>query len=139
MDESTLFNKYPLIFRAAISPRRYPSLPIAHWGIECGQGWYPIIEDLAAWLENEALALKARKKRPPVMSQVKEKFGVITIYINGFPSMRFFEELYPRLEAAYAKSKTVCEICGEPGTFRGDGWMRMRCDKCEAERRISNE
>lgn len=84
MDQSILIKKYPLIFRAVISPRRHKHLPIAHWGIECGQGWYPIIEDLAAWLENEALTLKAAGKRPPIIVQIKEKFGVLTIYVRGF-------------------------------------------------------
>ena len=134
MEHSVLINKFPLIFRAAIHPRRYQSLSIAHWGIECGKGWNPIIEDLAIWLENEALSLKAAGKRPPVISQVKEKFGTLTIHVREFPPKRFFVELYPRLNEAYAKSKTVCEICGEPGAFHEDGWLRIRCGKCEAER-----
>lgn len=133
MELSSLIDKYPLIFRAAGNPRRYPHTPIAHRGIECGQGWYPIIEDLAVWLEGEASALKAAGKRLPVISQVKEKLGTLTVHVNGFPVKRFFAELFPRLQAASTRSATVCELCGAPGTFYKDGYMRTRCDQCEAE------
>lgn len=132
--DSRLFKSYPLIFRAAGNLHHYQHSPIAHRGIECGEGWYPIIEDMAAWLEGEASALKAAGKRPPVIVQVKEKFGTLTVHVGGFPVKRYFSELRPRLDAAIERSKTVCEICGASGTFREDGWARTRCDKCEAEK-----
>lgn len=130
-----LIYKYPLIFRAAANPRRYSHTPIAHRGLECGQGWYPIIEDLAVWLEEEASALKAAGKRlpVPVITQVKEKLGTLTVHVSGFPPKRFFAELLPRLNTASGRSKTVCEICGAAGTSHEDGYMRTRCDKCEAK------
>lgn len=131
-DDFHLFKSYPLIFRAAGNLHHYQHSPITHWGIECGEGWYPIIEDLAAWLEGEASALKAAGKLPPVIVQVKEKFGTLTIHVNGFPTNRFLSELRPRLDAASERSKTVCELYGAPGSLRKDGHMRTRCDKCNS-------
>lgn len=131
-DDFRLIKSYPLIFRAAGNLQHYPHSPIANYGIECGQGWYPIIEDMASWLEGEAATLKSAGKTPPVIVQVKEKFGTLTIHVNGFPTDRFLSELRPRLDAASERSKTVCELCGAPGSLRKDGHMRTRCDKCDS-------
>lgn len=131
-DDFRLFKGYPLIFRAAGNLQHYPHSPIASYGIECGQGWHPIIEDLASWLEGEATAIKAAGKVPPVIVQVKEKFGTLTIHVHGFPTNRFLSELRPRLDAASESSQTVCELCGAPDSLRKDGYMRTRCDKCDS-------
>jgi len=128
--EYLLFGSYPIVFRAAGKLGRYP-LPISRRGIECGLGWFPIVEDLAAWLENEARMIKAAGKQVPLISQVKEKMGTLTIYVRSFPKARFFSDLHPRLIAASDRSEVVCEICGAPGTFYQSGYWRVRCDKCE--------
>jgi hypothetical protein len=125
---STLPCKYPLIYRAFYRCRRYPRHPIAYWGFECGDGWFSIIDELSAWLENEALALKAAGKRVPIVVQVKEKFGALRFYVRHFPKNRFFDELNPRLEVAELKSKTVCEECGQPVKLQ-QGYLQTLCEE----------
>ncbi|MBA9856094.1 hypothetical protein ACUXPM_002306 [Ralstonia sp. 151470066-2] len=51
-EQSRLFSRYPLFFRATRNPKAYPS-NIAHFGIQCGRGWYPIIEASAREIEHE--------------------------------------------------------------------------------------
>lgn len=120
--------KHPLIYRAFRRSSRYPRHPLAHWGFECGNGWFAIIDELSVWLENEARTLKAAGKRMPIVVQVKEKFGALRFYVRYFPQSRFLDELNPKLEAAGIKSATVCEVCGQPGTLRRLGYMQTLCD-----------
>ena len=47
------------------------------WGCECGPGWEPIIRRAC-----EKLAVL---KPPPVLDQVKEKYGGLQIYFHGGP------------------------------------------------------
>lgn len=136
---STLPDKYPLIYRAFYRCRRYPRHPIAYWGIECGDGWFAIIDELSAWLENEAQALKAAGKRMPIVVQVKGKFGTLCFYLRNFPRNRFFDDLNPKLEAAAMKSATVCEVCGQPGTLRRLRYLQTLCDEHANESNCGSE
>ena len=136
---STLSDKYPLIYRAFYRCRRYPRHPIAYWGFECGDGWFAIIDELSAWLENEAQALKVAGKRTPIVVQVKGKFGTLSFYVRNFPQNRFFDDLNPKLEAAAMESATVCEVCGQPGTLRRLDYLQTLCDAHADENNRGNE
>jgi hypothetical protein len=57
-EQRVLLNKHPLFFRAVLNPRIYRS-PLAHWGIECGPGWYEIIDEAATKIEIELQRLFA--------------------------------------------------------------------------------
>ena len=63
-----------------------------------------------------------------VASQVKEKFGMLTIYHRGGNSytdgvLRVAEEM----------SRHVCEECGKPGYSTATGWIRTLCDEHHAK------
>lgn len=47
-----LLAKYPIFFRAARYPEHYPS-NIGYWGVECGPGWYPLLDRTAYEIELE--------------------------------------------------------------------------------------
>lgn len=47
-----LLSKYPLLFRAARYPENYPS-NLGYWGIECGPGWYLLLDRAADEIERE--------------------------------------------------------------------------------------
>jgi hypothetical protein len=114
-------------------------------GIQCGDGWYDIIYQLSRKLEDAFLALtkeemhKAIEEFKCTAAQVKEKFGGLRFYLDGgTPAM--FEATLEAESLAY----TTCEMCGETGETRRNGWwIKTLCDAChqrrEEERRKSME
>ena len=58
------------------------------------------------------------------ITQVKEKFGGLCFYTNELPE----GSIYFIIEAD-KESRTVCEICGEPGeTVNKKGWYYTLCE-----------
>jgi len=91
--------------------------PFEMFGYEVGSGWKPIAEEAVAKLK----ALGAE------IFQVKEKFGGLRIYLNGYT----YEMDKIIEEAAKVCSKT-CEVCGEPGEMDRDRyWIQVLCEKCK--------
>lgn len=58
-------------------------------------------------------------------SQVKEKYGTLHFYTNGFT-----DKMNELVNKAEVKSQKICEICGKPGKLRGGGWIQVLCKKC---------
>lgn len=108
--ERKLIDKYPKLFRQA-------SLSIQEscmaWGIDTGDGWYQILEDLCEELSQISGV---------EFAQIKNKFGLLRIYIDN-PT----EEANLLIGEAEIKSAHTCESCGFPG--EQDGWI-IRCEKC---------
>jgi hypothetical protein len=164
-DQRALLEKYPLFFRAIHWPPIY-RCPFAQWGIECGQGWYSLIDDAAAkveselkglldgfhaqhhlrWLDkrlqniNMALpldeAIGEDEKEPliPFCAEVKERMGVLRIYLRGghICDGRTWLRIRAAVDEAQRKSETTCERCGRPGFMRHHVWERVCCDTCFA-------
>jgi hypothetical protein len=83
-----------------------------------GRGWRPLVDEVFDWLENNKCLVK--------IIQVKEKYGLLTIYseINH-------PELDIILDEAERKSTKICEKCGESGKLRTDRrWILTLCDSC---------
>lgn len=141
--QKQLFDRYPRFFRKP-GQRRYKDpngdehwesdgSPIDYWGIECDNGWFGIVDDLAAACEAEIQKLVdagIESHAWPRSAQIKEKFGGIRFYVNG-PLDESVRALIR--EAADETSFHVCETCGEPGELRGQGWVHTACDACEAK------
>lgn len=85
------------------------------FGFDCGDGWFDLLRELSEKLE--PLGVKAM--------QVKEKMGTLRFYLSGGT-----DEAYDLIDKAEAKSEVTCEVCGEPGTLREGGWLKVRCDDC---------
>jgi len=66
--QQQLFEKYPAIFRQKDLPMTQTAMC---WGIDCGDGWYEIIDTLCDWLTT----LKKFTGAQVEAVQVKEKFG----------------------------------------------------------------
>lgn len=64
--------------------------------------------------------------------QVKEKFGGLRFYTNGYD-----EEVGGMIHMAEQWAVRTCEQCGEPGKQRGHGWIYTLCDKCAEKKKIS--
>jgi hypothetical protein len=62
-----------------------------------------------------------------VATQVKEKFGALRFYARGGDA-----ETAAMIQLAQALSSVTCEECGNPGRIRNHGWMKTRCDSCDA-------
>lgn len=120
--QKQLYEKYPKIFRQH-------SLPMTDtcmcWGIECGDGWYSLIDHLCSWLQ-----WSNYNSRPQVeASQVKEKFGGLRFYIDGGDEWQD-----GAISFAESISFIICETCGDRGELRSDhGWLSTLCDKCYVE------
>lgn len=93
------------------------------FGVECGEGWYPLIEPVLQYIK-EYNKDKGDLDKITVY-QIKEKWGVLQMDIGNYP-----EEVEKMVEAAEKASATVCEKCGAPGTLRQDGWWATLCDQC---------
>lgn len=114
------------------------------WGFDCGDGWEPIIRRLSEKLEAMINALPEPKTVPagtckfgdypahtpqkPRASQVKEKWGTLSFYLNYGT-----QEMYDEIDEASYESSVTCEECGEPGVCRDGSYVRTLCDVCNEE------
>jgi hypothetical protein len=112
--ELELKKKYPRLLFHMFTPGRGP---IQMFGIECGKGWFNILDQLFAKLE--------QLPQVPIITQVKEKFGTLRVYVcnTSDAAERCIEE-------AERQSEVTCEVCGAPGKLNESGWISCLCDTC---------
>jgi len=112
--EQKLISKYPHLFKDVNAPMTETCMC---WGIETDDGWYDLID---------ICCQKITDVDPDAyFTQIKEKFGVLRMYINGNDAaddITYWAE---------NQSKNICECCGttEDVTTRG-GWIKTLCTKC---------
>jgi hypothetical protein len=106
-------------------------------GIECRNGWYKLVLDLAAAIEDRASILKNRgidESALPHVIRVSVSKGQLRFHIENSDS-----DMNALILAAVKESITICEKCGKPGTRRDESWkdniifkylMQTLCDKC---------
>jgi hypothetical protein len=104
------------------------------FGFEHGDGWFNIIYMLSAALE--PLCMPDQWDDHLRAAQVKEKFGTLHFYLDGYSSLDENERglVDGLVRAAEYLSSVTCEACGRPGTRRNDGWIRTLCDGCHGDR-----
>lgn len=127
--EKRILAKFPKIFVQYGLPMTQTAMC---WGLECGDGWAWLIEELCASLQWDI----DNNKEPQVeASQVKEKYGRLCFYTGSTTDRQ-----YGMIKLAEALSTRICELCGSPSgklEERG-GWWATQCDWCvskEAARR----
>jgi len=114
-----LFERYPKLYQGRFLPITENLMP---FGFETnGEGWFRLIDQLSA----DITEIDKRDGSETIAVQVKEKYGGLRFYIEGGS-----DEVYERISEAEVDSLTICELCGEPGTTRDDGWVSTECDKC---------
>jgi hypothetical protein len=123
---STLRERYPKIF----VPSEYQSEPIDAVGIECGNGWFDVIDSLCSslqkYVDRRLTAGVATEDLQPRAVQVKEKFGGLRFYVSGGDEV--VDEMIALVESHSTK---VCETCGARGRQHTTaGWIRTSCDPC---------
>jgi len=146
--QMALKRKYPLFLKGLFDNIAAPKEPISMFGIECGEGWFGIIDELGSKIEpliKKFITANTEECGPgiphvfdptgfPRALQIKEKFAQIRIYMSAT------EEMYKYITEAEEKSATVCETCGKPGKTRGKNWVYTACEECchERDRTIKN-
>lgn len=111
-----LFDDFPVLLREGLA-----------YGFECKDGWYELLRQLFTKLETLWKAYpNGQPADAPVILQVKEKFGLLRVYLSWQTAA-----MSSAIKDAEAKSARTCEICGQPGTMHQRGnWLRTTCESC---------
>lgn len=93
------------------------------------KGWLPLLEELDR---------KISEINPDyVLDQIKEKFGVLTVYVSH-DFVNETQEQYFQIEKLIAetrqKSSEICDVCGNSGSLQKGSWWRTLCDKHTGEK-----
>jgi hypothetical protein len=119
-DQTELINKYPKLFRQVGLPASESCMA---WGIECGNGWYQIIDMLS-----EALINKYGEGIE--YAQIKEKWGVLCVYVDFLDNSIDFMEARTLISEFEEMSSISCERCGKHASVRNiRGWYSTLCDE----------
>lgn len=115
-----------LIEISAVSPRLLREEE--HQWYEVGDGWKCICR--AAF---RAIADVYAEHGIPMddfeILQVKEKWGILNIYLGGIPG-EIADKVFHIVDMAAMVSTHTCEICGLPGKRDAVvGWTKTLCDK----------
>jgi hypothetical protein len=154
LDEA-LCAKYPLIFKDRNADMRTTAMC---WGLECGDGWYNIIDVLCGLLTSDYRQAQSRydfikdKVGQPKWSgskdnitqeqidEAKEKLDEATLRVpvavqvkEKFGGLRFYvqaatDKHYSYISFAESMSYRTCEECGAAGKTYTDGWHMTLCD-----------
>jgi len=153
LDEA-LCAKYPLIFKDRNADMRTTAMC---WGLECGDGWYNIIDVLCGLLTSEYHSAQSRYDylieagvggilygtktvTQEAIDVAKAKLDEETLKVpvavqvkEKFGGLRFYVQAatdahYQYISFAESMSYRTCEQCGAPGKRYTDGWHTTLCD-----------
>jgi len=112
-----LYTDFPELYQDRSKPC---SESLMCFGFEHDDGWFELVYKLS-----EDLMVISSKLgiKPPVAVQIKEKFGTLRFYVDGYHA-----EIAKRIEQAELESALLCEVCGNEGKQRSQGWVRTLCD-----------
>jgi len=115
--EEKLYEDFPALFA-----NRKQKGSCMVFGCEHGDGWYGILRAACKQIAaHEKLAIA----RTFCFSQIKEKYGLLTIYHHGGDS--YCDGV---IDMAEAMSAVTCEQCGAPGKPNDAGWISTLCEGC---------
>jgi hypothetical protein len=125
--QDKLFEKYPKIFRQKDLPMKETCMC---WGIECGDGWYMLIDKLCSNLQWNIDHNNHSGRYPQIEAvQVKEKFGGLRFYVQGDTDAQT-----GAIDFAESLSYEICENCGSTDNVsQTKGWITTFCKKCMDE------
>jgi len=119
-NQDKLYKRYPKIFGQKDLPLTQTAMC---WGIECGKGWFFLIDQLCSQLQFDI----DRNNEPQIEAvQVKEKFGSLRFYTNGVTDRQD-----GMIDLACSMSNYICEACGSTEKVtQSKGWITTRCASC---------
>lgn len=136
-NEEYLFKTYKTLYGSE-ERRSDPAISCLFFGFECGDGWFDIIDKLSEKIEN---VNNLNLGFIIVADQVKEKFGTLRFYYHAEATGDDLTEEQLRRNTLLAglvedaigiagmRTEYTCEVCGERGKLRDDGWIKCLCDK----------
>ena len=129
----------------------YAHLYGRHIGDQVGPGWW---EDLLAAFEKISAIMSQYPGYKFRVAQIKEKFGTLRFYYD-IHKMGEDEQEWPVPEDAVrdkisqqvravmieleSATEKKCEICGDRGELRNNGWLLTLCDKHDAAQKERNK
>lgn len=118
--------------------------PVTDYKDQVGPGWHSLLDQLDAEL---------REVDPEYRTaQVKEKWGLLRVYIDGTPvqvdvlgvgnfrvestaALAGWRQLQEIVDKYEQLSAGICENCGKPGEItRASVWRKTACDACCSDR-----
>jgi hypothetical protein len=127
----SLYQRYPRLFRGREMSLQQNLMP---FGFGCGNGWFEIVDSLAAKIETECQRLMDEEgvleEDLPIAVQVKEKYGTLHFYMT-----RQSDAMTAAIREAEAQSAVTCEQCGAPGTMNQSSWKSVACPAHKQEGR----
>lgn len=108
---------------------------IHYRGIEVGDGWLPLVQELSEKMERvlqEMVANSVPVELLPGIVQVKEKFGSLSVGIRGFGDIGIPVAIKKIRDEADVQAATTCESCSAPGTLNATGYQSVLCKDCRA-------
>jgi len=113
--------KHPTFFAGLYGD---PTKTCMAWGLECGDGWYALLEKLC---DDIAVADPPENFR---FAQIKEKFGGLRVYVDLGN-----DKIFALLDAVEEESYKVCEGCGSTENVTSEGaWIVTLCKNCRGKR-----
>lgn len=116
-----LIRSYPRLFAQS----KGNPLVVPYRGIECGEGWFGILEKLCKGVQAH---VDEKNTNQVIFVRVKQKFGGLRIDTIGAD-----DYVYGMLEMARAILSTTCIRCSMPGELdwvKG-GWRIVVCPACK--------
>lgn len=94
-----------------------PQNPYELFGIECREGWKHLYQPIIDYANEHNIEI----------SQVKEKFGLLTIYLEEYD-----DTVRQMIREAEKKSYNTCEICGKhiDKPISENYWIYAECEDC---------
>lgn len=143
--QAELFRRYPKFFRKPGMRLFFPNTgdaylhdataPIDGRDIECGDGWFEIVDRLNSACEKEIEALNRQgvvKEGWPRVAQIKEKLGTLRYYVHGPLSDGLLEQIN-REHSDDGDSAHTCERCCAARSARDGSLLNTYCDNCDVE------
>lgn len=98
----------------------------------CGDGWYWLLDQLMGEIYGYC---NSNDKKVPEVTQIKEKYGRLCIYIQGGDEM-----IDGMIWLAESMSYTICEECGSIESIgHTTGWIKTLCYHCSEKQDIDWE
>ena len=127
--EKILLDKFDYMFRERHLPM---SQTCMCWLFECGDGWFDLIYKLCNDIQKELdKPQNIETKNNFCFAQVKEKFGLLRIYVNYSN-----EKINKLISIAENKSNKICMNCGKKGSLdKRFHWLITLCKECKKKRK----
>ena len=122
-----LFKKYHMFFDW-LKDDKSESIQPMQFGIDCGNGWYWILDNLMSsiFYYQKNNSHREGNEKFIMVKQIKEKFGRLEFYYNGGDDM-----ISGMVWLASHMSYETCEFCGSTENIgRTQGWISVICKNC---------